>query len=170
MKAVLMIAALMLAHLVWAQEATQGMTSVVTVPNLKQSALPATTTEQPWQSPQSGSVPAGSITAVGSLSDPVPSGKVLVIEHLSALMAVNGTADFGLVSVTTAGGGALDLLPCPRVGQTPSASSFSCSIQTKIYIPPGDRPAFTVNLAANANTSATWDWVVFASGHYENVK
>ena len=170
MKAIPVIAAAMLTNLVWAQDATQEVTGVVNVPRLKKSQLPATTTEQPWQAPQSGAVSEGTTTAVGFLSDPVPASKVLVIEHLSALIAVNGTADFGLVSVTTTSGGAIDLLPCPRIGQTPSVSSFSCSTQTKIYIAPGDRPKFTVNLAANANTSGTWDWVVFASGHYENVK
>lgn len=170
MKAILTMAAVMLANLVLAQDATQEVIGVVKVPRLKQSSLPATTTEQPWQSPQRGTVSEGAITVAGFLSDSVPAGKVLVIEHLSALIAVNGTADFGLVSVPTTGGGAVDLLPCPRIGQTPSVSSFSCSTQTKIYVPPGERAAFTVSLGANANTSGTWDWVVFASGHYENVQ
>jgi hypothetical protein len=170
MKAILMIAAVMLANVVWAQNAAPELTAVVPVPHLKQSTLPGTTTEQPWQAPRSGTVPEGTTTITGFFSDQVPGGKVLVIEHLSVLIAVNGTADFGLVSVAATGGGAIDMLPCPRIGQTPSVSSFSCSTQTKIFIPPGERPVFTVNLGANVNTLGTWDWVAFASGHYEIVK
>jgi hypothetical protein len=174
MKAMLMIAAVLLANLAWAQDATQEVSSVVQVPQLKQSSLPVTTTEQPWQAPHSGAVSEGTTTVTGFFSDPVPGGKVLVIEHLSALIAVNGSADFSLVSVTNTGGNAVDLLPCPRIGQAPlvssSVSSFSCSTQTKISTPPGERPEFVINLAANASTSGTWNWVVFASGHYENVK
>jgi hypothetical protein len=143
--------------------------SVLVLLPMEQSPLPATTTEQPWHAWGRWTVP-GEVGAVEvSLSDSIPTGKVLVIEHVSARISMNGTADLSAVRVLTTQG-VDDSLPCVRIGQNNfiGAGYFSCSAQTKIYVPAGERPAFATSVAVPPANAMGWDWVVFASGHYEN--
>jgi hypothetical protein len=177
MKAILM-ATVMLANSVWVPNATLDVTldptsdaiALLLLPPVEPSPLPATTTEQPWHAWGHWRVPAAVGGVEVNLSDPIPTGKVLVIEHVSARISVNGTVDLSAVRVLTTQG-VDDSLPCMRIGQNNSigVGYFSCSTQTKIYVPAGERPGLATSVATPPANVTGWDWVVFASGHYENL-
>lgn len=176
MKAIL-TATLMVFNSIWVpsvtsvtSDTTSDATALLLLPPMEQSPLPATATEQPWHSWGHWRIP-GEVGGVEvNLSDPIPSGKVLVIEHVSARISVNGTADLSAVRVITSQG-VDDSLPCVRIGQNNfiGIGYFSCSTQTKIYVPAGERPGFATSVAIPPDSATGWDWVVFASGHYENL-
>jgi hypothetical protein len=79
----------------------------------------------------------------------VPAGKRLVVEHVSAW--VNSTDDSGLASVTIGSGSQFDQLPCFRTGQTGNGLNhfYSCSMQTRYYVGPGETLSFFVSTASS---------------------
>lgn len=175
MKAMLPIAALMLFSVAAAQNESQDLPTEIQSPvGLISSPIPATTAQQPWQV-TTGEIPftAGSGSWSWGLYGLVPAGKVLVVEHVSARITYRATngAPFREISINarTSQVIAEDSLPCTQIGQSVSAPAthFACSVQTKIYVPPGGNVFLALFFASS---SPGGNLVVFASGHFENTQ
>ena len=92
----------------------------------------------------------------------VPADKFLVIEHASAW--INSSNDNGLASVSIGSGAQFDQLPCFRTGQTGNGLNhfYSCSMQTRHYVGPGETLTFFVATAASDGGFHR----AFVSGYY----
>ncbi len=127
-----------------------------------------------WQVGDSAGVANGVVGVQKLITNTIQTGKLLVVEHVSARISVNGASAVtsGLNLVRFSAQGLEDNLTCVKMGQktTAAVGYFSCSTQTKIYVPAGSRLQVSLYLATEAANAVGWSYAIFASGHYEKVQ
>jgi hypothetical protein len=98
----------------------------------------------------------------------VPTGKRLVIEHVSAFISLTEQSGLNGVSIYKGTSGEVaDFLPCSPMGQSPNGlnNSFACSVQTRFHAGPGETVSFSV-VTAETPFGGTGRAKGFLSGYF----
>ncbi len=126
--------------------------------------ISVSSTEEPFQSSLTGQSFAANFTT--ALLFTVPSGKRLVIEHVSLtlnLFGANGIAQAQISTQNAVGTlGAQDAIDCHQNGSDAQNHWFACSEMTKVYANAGE----TVNFQMQTVDSVGGEWAILVSGHY----
>ncbi len=144
---------------------TVGLTSgsSVTVSNAAANPVPVRDLREPFQIRVIGGGSGGSAKSNDVI---VPSGKLLVIEHVATNVNLSGASvpstEIPTAFVNDQGAFVSDIVPCVRAASDALNNNFVCSQQTRMYVPAGH--AFSASASTIGNVRV--DFVAFVSGYY----
>lgn len=139
-------------------------TSSVTVANPAANPVLIRQVTEPFQARVLGNVGNGTSSSGDIVT--VPSGKLLVIEHIATNVNVSGSGvpptDIPTAFVNDNTAFIADIIPCVRQASNALNNFFVCAQQTRMYIPAGH--TFQVSVSIIGNSSITF--TAFVSGYY----